>query len=408
MLIQKITLLGHKDHGKSTLLGNLLIATHAVSPERVKEAKRISKQLHRRFEPGFILDAFSEERKGGLTIDTTRAELAHKGVGFEFIDVPGHEELIKNMLTGASNANVAVLVVSAKRGEGITSQTKRHLFIAKLLGINKIVIAVNKMDAVGYAEKAFSETASALNEYLTGIGFSADALSFVPISAYRSENLVKKSANMRWYSGKPLIDLVFDSARRGSNSKNELRILLQSKIEGGEVTGRVVSGTLKKGERLAIFPGASTARVKGIIVAGKRQNSAKKGDSVALDLGNVADASSKIACIYGDGKPIVADAFSAKIFVVRRLQSSTHIVLNGSKMPAKITSVQAIDTDTGKTAKRGLKPLDAANATVVLKQKAAFEKFEDFGELGRFTIYCNDKFAGIGTVSGPIQSTGSA
>ncbi|MGC8671858.1 MAG: GTP-binding protein [Candidatus Micrarchaeia archaeon] len=401
MLIQKITLLGHKDHGKSTLLGNLLIATHAVPEERIREARRTSRKLHRRFEPGFILDAFSEERKGGLTIDTTRAELAYRGVGFEFIDVPGHEELIKNMLTGASNANIAVLVVSAKRGEGITSQTKRHLFIAKLLGIDRIVVAVNKMDAVGYSEEAFSKTAAALSKYLTGIGFDANSFSFVPVSAYRGENLIKKSRNMRWYSGKAMMDLVYESSRAKAFSKTELRILLQGKIEEGKAIGRVVSGVLRKGDNLVLFPGSQTAKAKEIIVAGKRQASAKKGDSVAIELGKLGkmDISGKIACRYGESKPIVAGSFSAMLFVTAALKGSTYIVLNGSKIPTKITDAKAIDIDTGRTMARAPKPLEAAYATFMLKRKAAFEKFEDFNELGRFTIYCNEKFAGIGTIA---------
>ena len=153
MIVKKITLLGHKDHGKSTLIGNMLILTDRVNPAKLKEAQRTSKELAKRFEPGFILDSFSEEREGGLTIDTTRTEkIPHKGLAFEFIDVPGHEELIKNMMSGASQADIAVLIISAKSDEGIRDQTKRHLFIAKMLGIRKLVVAVNKMDLIGYQE----------------------------------------------------------------------------------------------------------------------------------------------------------------------------------------------------------------------------------------------------------------
>ncbi|EQD45119.1 translation elongation factor EF-1, subunit alpha, partial [mine drainage metagenome] len=143
MIVRRVTLLGHKDHGKSTLIGNLLISTKSVSEARVEDAKRTSIRLGRKFEPGFLLDSFEEEREGAMTIDTTRAQIKYRGSAFEFIDVPGHEELIKNMISGASYADSALLIVSAKKGEGITGQTRRHIFLAKMLGIERVVVAVN-------------------------------------------------------------------------------------------------------------------------------------------------------------------------------------------------------------------------------------------------------------------------
>ena len=138
MLVKRITLLGHKDHGKSTLIGNMLILTNRINPAKLQEAERTSAQIGTRFEPGYILDSFHEEREGGLTIDTTRTEkIPYNELAFEFIDVPGHEELIKNMISGASQADIAVLIVSAKADEGIREQTKRHLFVARMLGIRQ-------------------------------------------------------------------------------------------------------------------------------------------------------------------------------------------------------------------------------------------------------------------------------
>src|SRR5271154_1586737 len=192
MDVTEVTLLGHKDHGKSTLIGNMLITTKSVSEQRINDAKKTSKKLGRNFEPGFILDSFEEEREGGLTIDTTRAQVLYKGNAFEFIDVPGHEELIKNMISGASNADFAVLMVSAKPDEGIRDQTFRHLYLAGMLGIKKILVAVNKMDKVGYEENRFDEIRSRILTFLIKTGFEKKNLYFVPISAYNAENLVSK------------------------------------------------------------------------------------------------------------------------------------------------------------------------------------------------------------------------
>ncbi len=231
MKIKRVTLLGHKDHGKSTLIGNLLISTGTATKDRINEARRISRSLGRQFEPAFILDSFSEEREGGLTIDTTRAQIKYKDIGFEFIDVPGHEELIKNMISGASYADFAVLIVSAKRDEGIMDQTKRHLFLAKIFGIKKIIIAVNKMDSVGYSEERFDSVAKSIGAYLEKIGVDSRDYEAIPISAYDSENLVKKSDKMKWYRGKTLLEILYEMGReKEKKPKNNFRMIIQ----GGE------------------------------------------------------------------------------------------------------------------------------------------------------------------------------
>ena len=182
MHIQQITMLGHKDHGKSTLIGSLLMSTGSATEERIADAKNTSKKLGKQFEPAFILDAFSEEREGGLTIDTARAQIKYMGKAFELIDVPGHEELIKNMLSGASYANTAVLVVSAAKDEGIKPQTKRHLFLAKMLGIRHFIVAVNKMDTVGYSQNDYEMIKNDIAAYLDDIGVHSQSVNFVPIS----------------------------------------------------------------------------------------------------------------------------------------------------------------------------------------------------------------------------------
>ena len=134
--------MGEKDHGKSTLIGSLLIATGAATEHRINEAKKYSK--NGRFEPGYILDSFEEERAQEMTIDTTRAEMVYKGSLFEFIDVPGHLELIKNMMSGASHGEIAILMVSMKKGEGLQPQTKRHVYIANMLGIKGLIVAIKQ------------------------------------------------------------------------------------------------------------------------------------------------------------------------------------------------------------------------------------------------------------------------
>lgn len=392
-------MLGHKDHGKSTLLGRLLIATGSVSKERVEEAKRISNQLGRRFEPGFILDAFAEERKGGLTIDTTRAELKYKGIGFEFIDVPGHEELIKNMLTGASNASTAVLVVSAKPGEGITSQTKRHVFLARLLGISRIVVAINKIDAVAYRQEAYESIKKELAGYLEKIGFAKQAIGFVPISAYNNENLVSKSRHMKWYKGKPLMDLLVSAVRKQNHASNKpARVLLQDRLEG-MVTGRVLSGSIKQGDRLLLLPDNKMVSIGKVVVAGKAAKKASAGASVALSLSCriAGEVAGRVLC-QKNRPAAVAKSIKAELFLIEKVGKSFEIVLNGSAIRASVKSISTIDTSTGELAKRKPNALDAAIAELRLSKPAALERFSFIQELGRFTIHTKRGLSGIGIV----------
>ena len=206
----------------------LLMETGSISEQRIRDAKKTSKKLGRQFEPGYILDSFEEERLNEMTIDTTRAQVKYRNTGFEFIDVPGHEELMKNMLSGASYADFALLLISAKPDEGITGQTKRHIFVAKMLGIRKLVVAVNKLDAVNYSKERFEEIKNHVGDYLNRIGFKNINISFVPISAYNAENLVKRSNKTGWYKGKSLMDvLVQVSKSTKKDIDGELILLFQ-------------------------------------------------------------------------------------------------------------------------------------------------------------------------------------
>ena len=403
--VRSITLLGHKDHGKSTLIGNLLMLTKSVTQMRVKEAEKYSKKLHKNFEPAFILDSFHEEREGGLTIDITRAEIQYKDVAFSFIDVPGHEELIKNMISGASYASTALLLVSAKRDEGIRDQTKRHLFIAKMLGIDNLVVAVNKMDSVGYGKARFDEVAEGIAPFIKRIGFPESNVRFIPVSAYKGDNLVKRSPNMKWYKGKTLLELIYEDSEWGPrNGDNILRILVQGRLGDGKkevITGKIISGRIKVGERVCITPIDTYANVNGITVGGKSRGSAKVGENVALRMNKriVGEVRGGLVC-GGDYCPVPRDRLSAQIFVVRRMDKDTSIRFNGIEIPCIIKPLEYIDPTTGDVTEKGrIAPLGAARAEVRLSKKIPAESFSTTRELGRFVIYSRNEFVGMGIVS---------
>ena len=404
MMVRSITLLGHKDHGKSTLIGNLLMLTDSVAKARIKEAEMYSKKLHRNFEPAFILDSFYEERTGGLTIDITRAEIAYKGTAFSFIDVPGHEELIKNMISGASYASTALLLVSAKRDEGIRDQTKRHLFIAKMMGIDRLIIAVNKMDAVDYREERFNEIVGGMEGFVEKIGFNLKNVKFVPVSAYRGDNLVERSRRMRWYDGDTLLECLYkDSGESRVDASGPLRLLVQGVINSKDrlIAGRIIKGRVKVGDKVCMVPNKAPITVKGITLKGKSARQAKSGENVALKVDKMIKGDIRGSLVCGSEYcPIPRDTITARIFLTKRLGKGLSIKFNGMDVPAKAIRIRShIDPTSGEADKsETTKPLEAFEAELKLSRKIPAESFGKTRELGRFVLYSDGKFAGIGTV----------
>ena len=401
MIINKVTLLGHKDHGKSTLIGNLLIATKSVSEQRINDARKTSKQLGRKFEPGFILDSFEEERTGGLTIDTTRAQILYKGTAFEFIDVPGHEELIKNMISGASNADFALLMVSAQEDEGIRDQTLRHLFLAGMLGIRKIIIAVNKMDQIDYKQEKFEHIKKIISKFLENIGFEEKNIHFVPVSAYNSENLVSKSKNMKWYKGDSLLDIMVKESKTAGKAKNDqLSISVQGTLSDDNVViGKVLSGTIKKNQQIVVLPQNESFKVSNLSVKGKNASSASLGQNVAISLDNPIPEDIRGSIICSSDSPIKAvNRLTALVFAVTKQNEIATMNFNGSSFNCKLHINEVIDTTTGNKINGNLKPLNAAKATIDLTRKIVAEPFRKSEALGRFVLYDKGKFSGIGVI----------
>jgi translation elongation factor EF-1alpha len=403
-----ITMLGEKDHGKSTLIGNLLIVTDSTTQARIAEVKKTSKSD--RFEPAFILDSFSEEREQGLTIDTTRAELIYKKAILELIDVPGHLELIKNMMSGASNSDIAILMVSVKPEEGFKPQTKRHIFLSSMFGIKALVVAINKMDFVKYDQSVFERTKKEISDYLKLIGFNKP-VTFIPISAYNNENLISLSKNMKWYKGRPLIDTVRDYAEKyskNSHYKKGLRIFVQDSVElEGESTvfGLLYNGKVSKGEKLRVEPADVTGKVEKLYVKGRKVQSAKEGTNVAITF----DRDLKIAkgsVIYGGtDKPHKKGIFHAKMFIIRNLDAkgvkklSMKISNNNIGLKTlKVIKAFSPISGTFSVPKGSVAANNVVYVDIGLEKPYPVEKYDEYSELGRFAIYENEHFVGVGVV----------
>ena len=420
----KIVMLGEKDHGKSTLLANLLIASKSVSEERINEVKEVSKKNSTRFEPAYILDAFSEERSRGMTIDTTRADISYKNSIFELIDVPGHLELIKNMMTGASDSEMAIVVVSAKKDEGFKPETKRHLFIAMMFNVKAIIVVVNKLDESGYNKELFEKIKEQVIGYINKINPSITAVA-IPISAYNNENLISKSKNIKWSNEKSLmetIDSLKDKIESDIKINNkhkkgkdtQIRILIQDIIQhkGQVVFGIDYSGKIKKKDKVKILPENITAIVKSVSSTTSTNtqdsNGIQKIKNISIRFDREIDIKRGDIIYDMHSMPTYTKRFRAEIFAINAIDISKNIekirvVLNNNDK--KIISMKILSTLSPITGKKISKnsnnkiiPNTYVNAEITLNSDYPMEKFSTFEDLGRFLIFVGDRFSGIGKI----------
>ena len=202
-----MVIVGHVDHGKSTLFGRVLVETGAVKPEEVEKLKEIAAEYGKEgWEFAYLLDKEKEERMRGLTIDVAHRPFETQKYFFTVIDAPGHRDFVRNMITGASQADCALLVVSAKPGEGVQEQTKEHVFLLKVLGINQVVVAINKMDTCNFDQKRYEEVKQQVIDLMKPLGFPVDKIPFIPVSAKTGDNITKLSEKTPWYKGPTLLE----------------------------------------------------------------------------------------------------------------------------------------------------------------------------------------------------------
>lgn len=404
---------GHVDHGKSTLIGRLLYDSGSLSDQELRKLKEKAKELKKEtFEFAFVMDQLKEERERGLTID-----LMYKGFNsdkfyFTIIDVPGHRDFIKNMITGASQADAAILVVSCK--DGIQEQTKEHMYLAKVLGIKQIVVAVNKMDAVNYDEGKFKSVKDEVDKLLKGIGYDTGKILFVPLSAYVGDNVVKKSTNMDWYKGPTLIGALDQSVVAPEKPVDKpLRLPVQDVYNitgvGTVPVGRVETGVLKPGDKIVFKPSGVEGEVKSVEMHHKQLDKAEPGDNVGINIRGISKKDIRKGDVIGhtNKPPTVAKGFTGQIIV---LQHPTVITkgytpvfhMHTAHVACKITAlVKKIDPKSGATIKENpdtLKSGDAAIIKVEPTQPVSIEKQADFPQMAKFAIRDMGKTVAAGIV----------
>ena len=318
-----LVFIGHVDHGKSTTVGRILYDTGNIDPHELenlkKEAERLGKAT---FEFAFVMDQVKEERERGLTIDIAHKRFDTDKYYFTIIDAPGHRDFVKNMITGTSQADAAVLVVGA--AEGPQAQTKEHIFLARTLGVQQIMVAINKMDATKpeYSEARFNEIKGEVSSLLKLIGYKPDQIPFIPISSYKGENITKPSTKMPWYKGPSLVPTLDKLNVPAKPTDKPLRIPIQDVYSitgvGTVPVGRVETGIMKPNQKISFQPADKIGEVKSIEMHHENIEQAEPGDNVGFNVRGVDKKDIRREDVAGpaENPPTVAKTFVAQIVVL--------------------------------------------------------------------------------------------
>jgi sulfate adenylyltransferase subunit 1 len=405
--VLKIVVVGHVDHGKSTVIGRLLYDTKSVPEGKIERVKKTCKEKGKPFEYAYLLDAFEEEQKQGITIDTTQLQFFTEKRDYVIIDAPGHKEFLKNMISGAANAEAALLIVDAN--EGVQEQSKRHGYILSLLGIQKVYILVNKMDLIGYSEEKFNNIKFEMNEFLKNL--HVFPLKYIPISAFHGENMTERSSKMPWYNGEPILTAI-DQIEKGTGLEDKpLRFPIQDVYKFDHrriIAGRIESGTLKAGDEILISPSNRVTKVKTIEYWRDKdqKDSVYAGMSVGITVEDEFFNKRGEFITHQENTPFVSDVFRANLFWMGK-----NPLVKGKKYKLKLVTQEVeceiisvnkvIDASSLETIENAnqVKINDVADVTIKAKENISFDEFKNNQSTGRFVLVDGYDVSGGGIVS---------
>ncbi len=395
-----LVFIGHVDHGKSTTVGRVLFDSGNISEVEMKKLKEKAQELGKAgFEFAFVMDTIKEEQERGVTIDLCYKKFETGKYYYTIIDAPGHKDFIKNMITGTSQADAAIVVVAAS--EGVMEQTKEHIFLAKTLGVPQIAIAVNKMDAVNYEEAKFNQIKDEVGKLLQTVGFKPEDVKFIPISALKGDNVVKKSENLAWYKGGTLTEELDNFTAPEKPTSLPLRMPVQDVYTitgiGTVPVGRIETGEMKVGDKLIVQPSGKVGELKSIEMHHEQMQKAGPGDNVGINIRGLGKDDIRRGDVLGleSNPPTVVKEFTAQIIVLNHPTVVTvgyapvfHV--NTAQVSCRVTElVKTIDPRTGETLKEKpdfLKNGDVAIVKVEPTQPMCLEKTSDIPQVSRFAI----------------------
>jgi elongation factor 1-alpha len=401
---------GHVDHGKSTTMGHFLYDLGVVDQRTIDEYAKESEKTGKgdSWKYAWVLDNLNDERERGLTIDLAFQKFESDKYFFTLIDAPGHRDFVKNMITGASEADCSVLVVSAKKGEsevavGAGGQAREHAFLAKTLGVDQLVVLINKMDdqIVKWSKDRYDIVKAEVETLLKTVGYNTSKIHFIPSSGWKGDNLVKKSENMGWYTGPTLYEALNEFILPSLPIDKALRLPVQDVFSitgvGTVPVGRVETGQMKVGQSVIVMPGGATAEVKSIETHHVPMSSASAGDNIGFNLRGLSKQDIRRGDVLGtaDNPPSIAKEFIAQIIIVYHptaMAAGYTPVLHAhtAQVAGTITEILSkLDPRTGQPTEekpKSVKTGDAALVKIQPLRPLCIETFKEFPELGRFAM----------------------
>jgi bifunctional enzyme CysN/CysC len=408
----RVVFVGHVDHGKSTLIGRILHDTGSLPEGKIDEIKKACAAEGMEFEFAFLLDALLEEQKQNVTIDTTQIPFRTPRRRYAIIDAPGHKEFLKNMITGASSADAAILLIGAN--EGVREQSRRHAYLLSLLGIKQIIVVVNKMDLADFSEARFNEIERDYRKFLVELGLEARA--FIPASAKEGENVARATMKMKWYCGASVLEALDLLEPQKPDIDLPLRFCVQDIYRFDErriIAGRIETGTLRVGDQLVFSP----ANKSSVVATIERWNApvngpAVAGDSIGITLSEQIFVERGYVASHENETPIETNRFHADLFwIVREPLRVGHFYdlrLATQDVKCQIVSIeQVMDSSTLETKSDGREQLERneiGQLTIQTRGPLVIDNHDRIPNLGRFVIVDDGRICGGGTILGGVYT----
>ena len=401
-----LVFIGHVDHGKSTSVGRLLFDSGNIDEQVMRKLKEKATQLGKSgFEFAFIMDNLKEEQERGVTIDLAHKKFETDKYDFTIIDAPGHKDFIKNMITGASQADAAVLVVAAN--DGVNAQTKEHVFLSRTLGVNQLIVAINKMDISGvdYSEARWIKVKDEVTTLIKTVGYKPESVQFLAMASLKGENVVKKADTMPWYKGLTLLQAIDNLTAPEKPVGLPLRMPIQDvyNITGIGVVpvGKIETGIMKVGQKVIATPGREgkgvPGEIKSIEMHHSQMSTAEPGDNIGINVRGFGKKDIARGDVIGpeDNPPTVASEFTAQIVVLNHPSIMTvgytpvfHI--HTAQIACQIIAIEKkLNPATGEVLQENpdfIKTGDAAIVRIKPIQPMVIEKQKDIPQLSRFAI----------------------
>lgn len=414
-----IVIVGHVDHGKSTLMGRLLADTDSLPEGKLEQVKETCRRNSKPFEYAFLLDALKDEQSQGITIDTARCFFKTEKRDYIILDAPGHIEFLKNMITGASRAQAALLMIDAK--EGVQENSRRHAYMLSMLGIQQIAVVINKMDLVDYSEEVYNKVKEEYLEFLKQINITPKFV--LPVSSFQGENIVRPSDKMPWYDGMCVLQVLDEFECEEEHDKQPFRMPVQDVYKftrNGDdrriVAGTIETGTIRAGQEVIFYPSGKKSHIKNI----ESFNTApilegKPGMAIGFTMKEqIYITRGEVMAVAGEPQPKTASRISANIFWLGKKDfvpgKLYYLKIGGEKVKVEIEEVKGVinssnlsSTDT----KQAVEKNEVAEVILRTDKPIAFDTVKESAGTSRFVIVDNYEIAGGGIITEALEDEDS-